>query len=489
MPTPRKIASSASKELPKEIRDELRLTVAMRCYSVLRSGNAKSLNAQYEHMSALYHGNEPSIPSNLKMMCDGCYLYKELFDLVEGDTVTSKCDVADADSQSTFSLKVSLTRDTSRTYIAGRDIIVRDLEKKGRNGQQLVSGRNLLDLGKKGVANYKKALSFVVKKYDVENMKVLESGNSVEDVIEYVRVEMYQLHLKQEAVRKKTIVIDGDDLEDSSDLEDDYLSSINNSKMNNTDKESLSNSKVEHDKKKAIIDMKNKATVSDIDNSKKEKKKKNKPIPPKEWYFHSWICFLIYGPFAQKDKRISLLETSDAAKNVGKSRAEKRKIEKVEKDLLRLNDTQNSRGYSTDQKIQFELIDLTRQQTKDRTRESMLMGLSVQEQALNKQIDRAERMAERFALNEVDNLENKWWKQFHDLMKKQESLIIKMATINSHAIDNSQGGSNQTPTSNIEIPASNSNEVEVSSELTNDPKVVTINSTETDDFFECSDKT
>ena len=129
MPTPRKIAS-ASKELPKEVRDELRLTVAMRCYSIMRSGSAKSLNAQYEHMSALYHGNEPSIPSNIKMMCDGCYLYKELFDVVEGGTITSKCDDVDATSQSTFSLKISLTRDTSRTYIAGRDILVHDLEKR-----------------------------------------------------------------------------------------------------------------------------------------------------------------------------------------------------------------------------------------------------------------------------------------------------------------------------------------------------------------------
>ena len=61
----------------------------------------------------------------------------------------------------------------------------------------------MLDIVKKGTVAYKKALSFVVKKYDIENMKVLESGNSVEDVIEYVRVEMYQLHLKQEAIRKK----------------------------------------------------------------------------------------------------------------------------------------------------------------------------------------------------------------------------------------------------------------------------------------------
>ena len=45
MPTPRKIAS-VSKELPKEIRDELRLTVAMRCYSV-SSENGRSDSSPY----------------------------------------------------------------------------------------------------------------------------------------------------------------------------------------------------------------------------------------------------------------------------------------------------------------------------------------------------------------------------------------------------------------------------------------------------------
>ena len=64
-----------------------------------------------------------------------------------------------------------------------RDILRSDLEKKGRNGQQLVSGRNLLDIGEKGIATYKKVLSFAVKKYDIENMKVLESGNTIDNVI------------------------------------------------------------------------------------------------------------------------------------------------------------------------------------------------------------------------------------------------------------------------------------------------------------------
>ena len=80
----------SSKELLKEIRDELRLTAAMRCYSSLRSSGSKSLNAQYDYMSSLYHGDEPSIPSNIQMLCDGTYVFKELYDVVEESSYSLK---------------------------------------------------------------------------------------------------------------------------------------------------------------------------------------------------------------------------------------------------------------------------------------------------------------------------------------------------------------------------------------------------------------
>ena len=53
-------------------------------------------------------------------------------------------------------------------------------------------------MAKRGTANYRKALSFATKKFDLDSMIVKESGNTIDDVIEYVRVEMYQQHLKQE---------------------------------------------------------------------------------------------------------------------------------------------------------------------------------------------------------------------------------------------------------------------------------------------------
>ena len=46
--------------LPKQIRDELRMTAAMRCYSVLREGDGKKLSELYSSMFDLYHGNESS---------------------------------------------------------------------------------------------------------------------------------------------------------------------------------------------------------------------------------------------------------------------------------------------------------------------------------------------------------------------------------------------------------------------------------------------
>ena len=63
-------------------------------------------------------------------------------------------------------------------------------------------------------------------------MEVYESGNTIDDVLEFVRTEMYQIYLRDESIKRKTIVLDSDELDDSKDLEDDYLSEkkLNNEK-------------------------------------------------------------------------------------------------------------------------------------------------------------------------------------------------------------------------------------------------------------------
>ena len=131
-----------------------------------------------------------------------------------------------------------------------------------------------------------------------------------------------------------------------------------------------------------------------------------------------------------------------------KSRAQKRKSDKIAKQLQRANDSSADRGFSTDQKIQLEMIDLTRQQTTDRSRESILMGLCVQEAALTKQIDRAERMAERLAPDDIEDVNNKWWNKVKNLIHKQELIVTEMAKLNNNAIVRNKGGSNNSLNSN-----------------------------------------
>ena len=450
MPSAKKVTVPLPKELQKELRDELRMTAAMRCYSIMRSGGSKSLNAQYEYMSSLYHGDAPSIASNIKMLCCGSYVYRDMYDTHLGDSILTKSSDTNAESRHRLSLKVELSRDKSRVYFAEEDIFLLDLEKKGRKGKQLVSGRNILDLAKKGTANYRKALSFASKKLDLETMSVKESGNTLDDVIEYVRVEMYQLHLKDEAIKNKTIVLDDNEDDDNMNIEDEYLCSL---KSNSNDKASTSSSsdkesiETKDDKQKVMSDIQ-KSESSKCDTPKNKNTKPNKDekpriIPPPQWFFPCWISFVQYGPFVSKDKRLPLLEITDASKKVVKSRTEKRKAEKLEKDLKRVNDSSSDRGFNTDQKIQLEIIDLTRQQTNDRSRESIIMGLCVQEAALTKQIDRAERMAERLAPNDIDNINNKWWNKVNFLINEQEKIIIQMAVLNKKAIDKNNGGTNE----------------------------------------------
>ena len=458
----------SSNELLKEIRDELRMTAAMRCYSILRTSGSKSLTAQYDYMSSLFHGDEPSIPSNIKLLCEGSYVYKDLYDIVEDEAVVSRSSIQNTECRSSLSLKVSLSCNKSRVFFAGKHIVISDMEKKGRNGQQLVSGRNIYDMAKRGTANYRKALSFATKKFDLDSMIVKESGSTIDDVIEYVRVEMYQQHIKQDNIKKKTVVIDGDEddtLDDNKDLEDEYLSSIKNQNVTESKKTNVIFDNANNVQSAALLDEKlDKKGVSNTDKQKSfEEKKKikkkatnkdsdiiQKIMPPPHWFFPSWFSFIAYGPFVSKDKRLPLLEITDASKKIVKSRAEKRKAEKVEKDSKRVNDSITDRGFSTDQKMQLEIIDLTRQQTNDRSRESVFMGLCVQEAALTKQIDRAERMAERLAPNDVDNPQNKWWNKVNSLIEKQERIIIQMADLNKDALKNKIRGYSENSTSDID---------------------------------------
>ena len=71
-----------------------------------------------------------------------------------------------------------------------------DLEKKNRKGAQLLSGRQLLDMAKRGTKSYSKELAFASKRWDIEKGEPNDPGHSLDDVIEFVRKSMYRESLK-----------------------------------------------------------------------------------------------------------------------------------------------------------------------------------------------------------------------------------------------------------------------------------------------------
>ena len=128
MPNTSKKQSKSQPKLPKPIRDELCMTVALRCYSVLREGKGKKLSDIYNSMSEWFHGNEPAIPSHLKLLCNASFCFKEIYDSVI-ETTTSKSNNINKENVTKHILKEKLVWDKN-TYVAGVDIIPIDLKKK-----------------------------------------------------------------------------------------------------------------------------------------------------------------------------------------------------------------------------------------------------------------------------------------------------------------------------------------------------------------------
>ena len=74
-----------------------------------------------------------------------------------------------------------------RHFFAGDQITLSDLEKKNRSGPALVNGRQLTEMIKRGMKEHKKALAFAKDKWNLKTNSPIESGTTVDDVIECVR--------------------------------------------------------------------------------------------------------------------------------------------------------------------------------------------------------------------------------------------------------------------------------------------------------------
>ena len=58
-------------KLPKEIRDELRMTCALRGYSHIKCGKGMKLKQQQKELARFYHGQAPNYPLQIKPLANG----------------------------------------------------------------------------------------------------------------------------------------------------------------------------------------------------------------------------------------------------------------------------------------------------------------------------------------------------------------------------------------------------------------------------------
>ena len=121
--------------LPKSVRDELRMSVALRGYSSIRAGEGKTLPQQYKYMEDFYHGKLNNSPSQIRMLVDGQLHYGALYDKKTAP-ISSKKQKSKKDSPVQYILKQSLSRDSSRQFFQHVDITVDDLEKNFVVGRQ-----------------------------------------------------------------------------------------------------------------------------------------------------------------------------------------------------------------------------------------------------------------------------------------------------------------------------------------------------------------
>ena len=147
-----------------------------------------------------------------------------------------------------------------------------------------MSGRQILDIAKKGVENYRKALAFASKKWDLKSNTPLESGYTKENLIDFVRLKMYEVLILN------VTYIDSSDEEGEHDLLDDNEhdnikaeESNNNEKGDAEDKMKNVSNKDDNKEKKELDVQKSvlsspQASVKKVDKQHEDNKKNNPPV-------------------------------------------------------------------------------------------------------------------------------------------------------------------------------------------------------------------
>ena len=167
----------------------------------MNEGNGMTVLKQYDAMFDYYHGKEPLEVSQIKCLCKGIGCFSDLY-YEKAMLVTNK---KTKTKRSVLHLKESLSLDNSRSYIVGRDIKAEDLERKFSSSSlktsKLVTRRQLHTYAKNAMANYRKALAYSKHVWNMDTMEKKDSGNTLDDILLYVRTKMYEEEMRKKKTR------------------------------------------------------------------------------------------------------------------------------------------------------------------------------------------------------------------------------------------------------------------------------------------------
>ena len=189
-----------------------------------------------------------------------------------------------------------------QTYRAGIDINHLLLEKKNLTGNQLITGRTLLGMARKGAHSFREADSFAEENWDVNKGEPKESGNAIEDIMNYVRLQIYKslqggnLDVDEAEIESEQNFCLDTAINDDADDNETNVSETGGYEMGGiqagdieTILESVSNSNVAEDGEEEIV-------------------------VPDNYMFPGFMSFMVWGPFVEPNDRLSLFITSDGKK-------------------------------------------------------------------------------------------------------------------------------------------------------------------------------
>ena len=154
---------------------------------------------------------------------------------------------------------------------------------------------------------------------------------------------------------------------------------------------------------------------------------------PKEYLFPFFFVFVAYGPFVPVCDRLEILLVDNKDKKKGEgTRAQLRNKDEKEKALESKHDTASQRGFSTDQRIDIEALDVQKESMRNRKHEAALVGLSIEESSLSKMIETAERRA--WSRCSDYDPESVYWKKVDTLLQDQDKLLLKIRSFNDNTL-------------------------------------------------------